>query len=270
MNCPNCGKKVDQNSTRCSFCGIALNNNNNNNNQKIKSIIGIDINDLNKDDINMQPYVSQPQKLKKENTLDLKLIINIFLIIIVIILSLFLIFKKNQKCPISPACPVCENKTCVNANEKNYYIITENYEVFLPNNWQYQKKENLLNIYQDNLKIIILGTNNGIINKYGNIETKLKTQYETLAINDIKTSNRILNNHNFIAVDYQKDNLYYRDFYYQINSNSFIYGQINSSNEDKILNNSDIDEIIQSIKNINDSNIEINDIDYEEILKAFK
>lgn len=270
MNCPNCGKKVDPNSTRCNFCGIALNNNNNN--QKIKSIIGIDINDLNMENASLQKEViEQPKINKTKHNWDLKIIITLFLIVVVIILSLFLIFQKNKKCPSSPACPICENnKPCVNTNEKNYYIITENYEVFLPNKWQYQKKENLLNIYQDNLKIILLGTNNGIINKYGNIETKLKTQYETLTINDIKISNRILNNHNFIAVDYQKDNLYYRDFYYQINSNSFIYGQINSLKEDQILHNSTIDDIIQSIKVISNSNITFNDVDYDKILEVFK
>ncbi len=269
MSCPNCGKKVDPNSARCSFCGIAINNNDN---QKIKSIIGIDINNLNKGDINFHQSESQISKTPKEHKLDLKLIINILLIIIVIILSLFLIFMKSKKCPIAPACPVCEaSKPCINANEKkSYYVITENYEVFLPNNWQYQKKENILSIYQDNLKINILGTQNGIINQYGNIENKLKSQYEKLAIDNVKVNTRILNNHNCIEIAYQKDNSYYRDFYYQINSNSFIYGQMNSPEENLLINNSNIDDIIKSIKVISNSNIEMNNLDYEEILKAFK
>ena len=157
MKCPSCGKEVSENKSYCDGCGSSLygprsinlndlgGGSNTIQSNNIKSITGIDINDI----APIQNSGPAPVKRKKEKkykapkqggvNINIGTIIFLLVIACLLIVCIYLFIqnkklKEEQKPLVTP--PAASE--CI----EGYYGITSTYAFLLPENWIYSQTSN--------------------------------------------------------------------------------------------------------------------------------
>ena len=253
MKCPNCGIDNSNEQVYCSSCGaslygprsINLNSNDETKSQyksnDIKKITGIDINDL---PIGQNVVSTAPKndKPKKKNLLSTSSLIFIFVIIILLILSIYL-FTNNRRLSKTNNCPTT-NK-CVQLKEaKGIYGATSKFVFYLPKDFRYSESSNETILTNNNLSILLFGYENGQVDKITS-ET-IKNRYNEDGFADALVHEDVLEQRKIIYVTFNSNNIYFADFYYQYDSEKFIYGQISSAATSEVINDT-AKEILSTI-----------------------
>ena len=251
MKCPNCGIDNNDSQVYCSSCGTSLfgprsinlnsigNESDNIKANDIKKITGIDINDL---PIGHEA-VTTPVKKKKEVHVNVPVtILSIVTVILLILCTVQLIFlKKDNKTVLSDN---TECKKCNNSIE-GIYGISSNFTFYLPSDWIYSESSNETIITNNDVSILVYGSNEGQVDRI--TAEKIKKQYQEDGFNDAVVREEVLNQRKIMYVTFNSNNIYFADFYYQYDSEKFIYGQMSSkSNEDFI--DEDIKNILASLQ----------------------
>ena len=284
MKCPNCNKEVANDKNYCEFCGSPLygprsidwnsfnNNTNHSNNSKsnknnnIKSITGIDINEIAINSINeTNAYSNQNNNDKK--TFNIKKYLNLILIIIIIFLLCIILvliinnhnLKNNKN----------NDNNTISSCIEGYYGITSIYKFYMPNDYIYGENTDNIVLTNNNISILIYNYSLGHLDSV-NISS-LVNEYYNQGYKDTTSEENILNNHKIYYLKYTTSGISFTDFYYQYDSEKIIYGQISSSSTSDLITEN-IKKIISSlIINNDNNNISISKapINYDNILKIF-
>ena len=149
--------------------------------------------------------------------------------------------KKDNKTVLSDN---TECKKCNNSIE-GIYGISSNFTFYLPSDWIYSESSNETIITNNDVSILVYGSNEGQVDRI--TAEKIKKQYQEDGFNDAVVREEVLNQRKIMYVTFNSNNIYFADFYYQYDSEKFIYGQMSSkSNEDFI--DEDIKNILASLQ----------------------
>lgn len=262
MKCPSCSREANENNKYCDFCGASLfgprsidlstsnigtNNVGQFHSNNIKSITGIDINEI----APVRPVVEDKKdyspkrpRNKKKNKSDSNVLV-ILLIIAVVVLTILCIvlFIVNLKGN--------DNKSSgkQNFNIEGIYGVSSNYMFYLPDEYLYHSSSNELIIYNDKVSINLYNSRKGQIDKI--TAQAMKKNYKDLGY-DVEVEEKVLSQKKIMYVIYTHEGVNFIDFYYQYDSEKIIFGQIGSKEKDLL--NDDVRSIISSIKirNAND------------------
>ena len=258
MKCPSCGKEVRDNMSYCDGCGallygprsISLNDlgggNNTIQSNNIKSITGIDINDLTPVGPNHFPEIKTQEENKKKKIPKGDKKINIGTIIFLIVIGVLLAFciylfvqnnqLKNVDTPLVTP-PVAEH--CI----EGYYGLTNSYAFLLPDNWIYTQTENEVVLTNKEISMLIFKTAEG---KVDHITAEaLKSEYVKQGYSIVTVEESTLNSKKIMYVKFTTNDINFVDFYYQYDGEKVVYGQVSSSKNDLLTE--DVKNIISSI-----------------------
>lgn len=272
MKCPVCGRDVDKNSNSCPFCGASLygprsinlnmpdgsmpNAQDNN----IGRITGIDINSLPKGEL---PPMSDKEKAKIDKKkmnkfLDVSSKVVMVASLILFAVSIIMYFKnKDDK-------PECPKQTCPKV-KKDYYGSIGVVQFLVPEGFEYQTSGNSAAVTDGNLSIIINGTIN--YNFMDLTTDKLVNFYKEKGYLSATYLEDALDQKTIKLVQFSASNRKFYDFFYGLEDNIIVYGQLSAIEGDVLTEDSK--KVISSLKLIEKEHTSITKvtIDYEDLFK---
>lgn len=256
MKCPNCNKNVSDNTGFCPSCGgslfgprsIDLNSVGGKNtiqSNNIKSITGIDINDIapvRNEEVKRKVHNRKPIKPKRTSSVKVNLpwgIISLILIIIALIILCISLYMNNKNVGNDCEKPIVNTPSeCV----KGIYALTSKYAFMLPDKWLYSETANESIASNGNISMLIYPTKKATLKVSGDT---IKKKYNDQGYAIVTSEESVLNKKKIIYISFSANDRFFVDYYYQYNADTVIYGQITS--KEKNLLTKEIKDIIASI-----------------------
>ena len=268
VKCPSCGKEVSENKSYCDKCGSTLfgprsidlkdlgGGKNTIQSNNIKSITGIDINDItpvqNTGAYSNNKLNDKKEKIKIKKEKQPKKMGTIVMMIIIagllgICVYLFLENRKLGSLIVEPP----ENTTPPVQTEciEGIYGITDLYNFYLPDNWVYSKKANEVLISNQEITLIVYQLVKGKVDHI--TSDTLKNEYINQGYTGVTTHEQVLNSRKIMFVTFSANDMYFVDYYYQFDAEKIIYGQITSRNSNILTE--EVKDILSSLTIPSDS-----------------
>ena len=285
MKCPNCGIEIENDEASfCDKCGFALYGPRNvnindlykdkNENEKIEKITGFKIQDFKElptsegvsilnNKLNSKKGFKDSKtdfiKFIKDNKIKVTIISLASLCAILLIILIIVIATSG-----------CEEKKCEvikdNSNKTNY-ITNSEYKLLLPDGFKYMEEGTTFVLSNDTYTALFYGLTGGSLDL--STSARVKKVYTDSGNIPTEVSESIVDNRKLFLIKYNRDGIYYCDFYYQYNSEKIIYGVVSAGAVNIDLFDDNMKKIVASLA-INEQTSSINKpasgVDYGSII----
>ena len=142
----------------------------------------------------------------------------------------------------------CEEKKCEAvkpSDNKTNYITNTEYKMVLPEGYKYMEEGTTFVLTNNNYTALFHGITSGSLDL--STAARVKKAYTDSGNIPTDVSEQIIDNRKIFLIKYNKDGIYYCDFYYQYNSDKIFYGIVSANAANIELFDENMKKIVASL-----------------------